>query len=137
MTYVFALDVSIWKRYKLLYEDDFCFSEEEIFHTRADVDNLLQETPSLHETPNIFLNHWIVTREQIETFWQSNHLSKFYGIPWKQKEASFLEAIYFYLKCHINKQSNFKARKILYFTVKNMTRNKLPLRIIVQITSTN
>ncbi|MGY3779731.1 IS110 family transposase, partial [Isobaculum melis] len=75
MAYVLALDVSMGKSYKVLYEEDCCLSEGEILHTKSDFDNLLQEIQQLPETPSIVFESTGIYSRVIETFCQNNHLS--------------------------------------------------------------
>lgn len=75
MAYVLALDVSMGKSYKVLYEDDCCLFEGEILHTRFDFDHLLQEIQQLSETPSIVFESTGIYSRVIETFYQNNHLS--------------------------------------------------------------
>ncbi|MEI5989431.1 hypothetical protein A5881_000919 [Enterococcus termitis] len=75
MAYVLALDVSMGKSYKVLYEEELCFSEGEVLHTRAGFEHLLQEIQQLPEAPSIVFESTGIYSRVIETFCQNNHLS--------------------------------------------------------------
>ena len=75
MTYVLALDVSMGKSYKVLYQEEVCLSEGEILHTKSGFDTLLQEIQQLPEIPCIVFESTGVYSRVIETFCQNNHFS--------------------------------------------------------------
>lgn len=69
-----ALDISMGKSYKFLYDWKSCFSEEENLHNQVDFQALLDEIKSLPEEHILVFESTGIYSKPVETFCQKNNL---------------------------------------------------------------
>ncbi|WP_246946192.1 IS110 family transposase [Bacillus pinisoli] len=74
MGIVIALDVSMGKSYKVLYNGQTCLSEEEILHSKDGFQALLDEINDLPEEPILVFESTGIYSKPVETFCQRNKL---------------------------------------------------------------
>lgn len=74
MELVIALDVSMGKSYKVVYDDQICLSEGEILHNRVGFQMLLDEIKSLPEEPVLVFESTGIYSRPVETFCLKNQL---------------------------------------------------------------
>ena len=74
MELVIALDVSMGKSYKVLYDGQNCLSEGEILHNKIGFEALLNEIQSLPESPILVFESTGIYSKPVETFCQRNQL---------------------------------------------------------------
>ncbi|WP_217586005.1 IS110 family transposase [Lentibacillus saliphilus] len=74
MELVIALDVSMGKSFKVVYEGQTCLSEEEIIHNKEGFQALLNEIQLLPEEPILVFESTGIYSKPVETFCQKNKL---------------------------------------------------------------
>ncbi|MGP4063269.1 IS110 family transposase [Halobacillus sp. H74] len=74
MEFIIALDISMGKSYKVLYNGQTCLSEGEIFHNRDGFQVLLDEIWNLPEEPILVFESTGIYSKPVETFCQKNNL---------------------------------------------------------------
>ena len=74
---IIALDISMGKSYKVLYDGQTCLSEGEILHNKFGFQALLEEIHSLPEEPKIVFESTGIYSKPVETFCQKNNLTYF------------------------------------------------------------
>ncbi|MEI3598671.1 MULTISPECIES: IS110 family transposase [unclassified Oceanobacillus] len=74
MGIVMALDVSMGKSYKVVYDDQHCLSEGEVIHSRAGFQELLDEIYTLPEDLMLVFESTGIYSKTVETFCQKNQL---------------------------------------------------------------
>ncbi|WP_026702953.1 IS110 family RNA-guided transposase [Salibacterium aidingense] len=74
MALIIALDISMGKSYKVLYDGQTCLSEGEFLHNRSGFQVLLDEISSLSEEPILVFESTGIYSKPVETFCQKNHL---------------------------------------------------------------
>lgn len=70
-----ALDISIGKSYKVVYDGQTCLSEGEFFHNQIGFHSLLTEIQNLPDEPILVFESTGIYSKPIETFCLKNHLS--------------------------------------------------------------
>ncbi|MEK5379846.1 IS110 family transposase [Niallia sp. FSL W8-0635] len=83
---IIALDISMGKSYKVLYDGQTCLSEGEILHNKFGFQALLEEIHSLPEEPKIVFESTGIYSKPVETFCQKNNLTYFLLNPLEAKK---------------------------------------------------
>ncbi|QXE01424.1 IS110 family transposase [Terribacillus sp. DMT04] len=74
MEYVIALDVSMGKSYKVIYQGEICLAEGELRHTQTGFNTLLEEIRNLPGDPVLVFESTGIYSKPVETFCQKNQL---------------------------------------------------------------
>lgn len=74
MQLVIALDISMGKSYKVVYDGQTCLSEGEILHNKVGFQVLLDEIQNLSEEPILVFESTGIYSKPVETFCQKNQL---------------------------------------------------------------
>ncbi|WP_139785623.1 IS110 family transposase [Cytobacillus gottheilii] len=75
MELIMALDISMGKSYKVLYDGQTCLSEGEILHNKIGFQTLIEEIWSLPDQPILVFESTGIYSKPIETFCQKNNLN--------------------------------------------------------------
>ncbi|MFL8939354.1 transposase [Rossellomorea oryzaecorticis] len=74
MELVIALDISMGKSYKVIYDGQTCLSEGEFLHNKFGFQALLDEIGNLSEEPILVFESTGIYSKPVETFCQKNQL---------------------------------------------------------------
>ncbi|GIN72691.1 hypothetical protein J14TS2_31660 [Bacillus sp. J14TS2] len=72
---VIALEISMGKSYKVVYDGQTCLSEGEFLHNQIVFHSLLTEIQNLPDEPILVFESTGIYSKPVETFCQKNHLS--------------------------------------------------------------